>query len=224
MASSNTDAVTTVANHWWWRPGWRVGRHYYACHFTLEDQPELRELIRHYQDAVSQLINLDIIPARWLHLTMQGIGFTDVISPADLDAVTACLKEQLQELHPPTVTFSQPTIEREAVYLKAVPTKPIYELRRHAYHVTASVLSRSQFSEALAGPNDYTPHVSIAYVNSDGPAKPIVDALSNVELQPITATFKSLPLLIFHRDHQMYEWTQVKTLPIGSSKATQSYP
>jgi hypothetical protein len=35
----------SVRNHWWWRPGWTAGRHYYACHLTLDDQPQLRELV-----------------------------------------------------------------------------------------------------------------------------------------------------------------------------------
>jgi hypothetical protein len=92
--------MTTVRNHWWWRPGWQAGRHFYACHFTLDDQPQLRELVRQYQDAIAHLTNLDLIPARWLHITMHGIGFVDEISTADLAAVTEHLGERLHRLHP----------------------------------------------------------------------------------------------------------------------------
>ena len=45
MTSAEPQLVTTVRNHWWWRPGWRTGRHFYACHLTLDDQPQLRELV-----------------------------------------------------------------------------------------------------------------------------------------------------------------------------------
>jgi hypothetical protein len=34
-----TPLPPSVRNHWWWRPGWAEGRHFYACHMTLDDQP-----------------------------------------------------------------------------------------------------------------------------------------------------------------------------------------
>ena len=40
MAAAEPQVITTVRNHWWWRPGWRAGRHFYACHLTLNDQPD----------------------------------------------------------------------------------------------------------------------------------------------------------------------------------------
>ena len=54
MTSAEPQLVTTVRNHWWWRPGWRTGRHFYACHLTLDDQPQLMELVGRYQDALRQ--------------------------------------------------------------------------------------------------------------------------------------------------------------------------
>ena len=109
--------AATVRNHWWWRPGWRAGRHFYACHLTLADQPQLRELVGRYQDAIRYQANLDLIPARWLHLTMQGIGFADEISTADLDAVTEHLEERFRAVQPPEATFHRPSVWSEAVVL-----------------------------------------------------------------------------------------------------------
>jgi hypothetical protein len=40
-----SEDVAEVRNHWWWRPGWREGRHIYACHLILDDQPQLRALV-----------------------------------------------------------------------------------------------------------------------------------------------------------------------------------
>ena len=58
--------------------------------------------------------------------------------------------------------------------------------------------------------------MSAAYVNSDGPAQPIIDALSSVQDTTVTATFRTASILTFHRDHQMYEWTNAKPIPIGA--------
>lgn len=219
MPSADTANAESVRNHWWWRPGWRAGRHFYACHLTMEDQPELHGLIQHYQEAVSDLRNLDIIPQRWLHLTMQGIGFTDEVDPADLAEITKRIAEGLCDLTPPTATFHEPTIGPEAIIFEAQPAEPIYELRLAVYQAVAGVLGIERFQEPWPEQDQYHPHVSAAYVNHDGPAQPIIDALSRVDHSPVTATFRTVPILTFHRDHQMYEWTAAKPIPIGHRAA-----
>jgi 2'-5' RNA ligase len=219
MTASGTEAATAVRNHWWWRPGWRLGRHFYACHLTMEDQPQLRELIRQYQDVLADQANLDLIPPRWLHMTMQGIGFTDEVSEADIALATERVGERLRSLEPPTVTFDQPTIHPEAIYLKAHPKEPVYQLRRAVYSAIRSALGADRFSEPLPDQDDYTPHVSIAYVHKDGPARPIAEAIDRVSVEPVTTALRSVSVLVFHRDHQMYEWTKATRLPIGKIAA-----
>ena len=153
MTQAEPQVVTTVRNHWWWRPGWRTGRHFYACHLTLDNQPQLRELVRHYQDALAHLPGLDLIPAQWLHITMQGIGFADEISAADLAAVTERLGKQLRAVEPPVATFHRPTIRSEAVLLKAEPPEPLYQLRLAMYDAIAAVLGPAKFSEPRPEPD-----------------------------------------------------------------------
>lgn len=215
MTSADPQVVTQVRNHWWWRPGWRAGRHFYACHLTLADQPQLRALVKCYQDAVRHLPDLDLIPPQWLHITTQGIGFADEISRADLAAVTAAVKERLSDLELPLATFHQATIRPEAVLLRAEPPQPLYQLRMAIYDAIAAVLSPDKFSEPRPEPSQFTPHVSAAYVNSDGPVEPIARAIADLNPHPVTATFRAISLLEFHRDRRMYEWTKATPLPIG---------
>lgn len=219
MTHAEPYARTEVRNHWWWRPGWRTGRHFYACHLTLENQPQLRELVRQYQDAMAHLPGLDLIPAQWLHITMQGIGFTDEISTADLAAVTQRLGDKLRSLKPPVTTFHRATIGTDAVMLRADPPEPLYQLRMAMYDAISAVLGPDKFSEPRPQPGQFRPHVSAAYVNSDGPTQPIADAISKIDPPPATATFDTASLLVFHRDHRMYEWTQATPLPIGDARS-----
>jgi hypothetical protein len=43
----------------------------------------VQQFVLGYQAALNGLRSLDLIPGRWLHLTVQGIGFTDEISEGD---------------------------------------------------------------------------------------------------------------------------------------------
>jgi hypothetical protein len=163
---------------------------------------------------------VDLIPAKWLHLTMQGIGFTDEISGPEIDHVLTSLRKRLLGSEPPTVTFHWPTIEHEAVYLLAQPAEPLRRLRLAAYDAIAAALSDRVFQESRSAVSQYHPHVSAAYINTDGPTKPIIDAIESLDpaaIQPVTVTFAQASLLVFHRDHKMYEWTQAKPILIGGA-------
>jgi 2'-5' RNA ligase len=214
MTTASDDArVESVRNHWWWRPGWQAGRHLYYCHLILDDQPELRGLIRHYQDALAHLGNLDLIPPGSLHLTMQRIGFVDEIGPAGVTAVAARIADSLRGVPAPVVTFHRPAVWSEAVVLTALPAEPVYQVRLAVYRAAAAVIG--PFEGAAPRRSEFTPHVSVAYVNSDGPAQAIVDALRGVERPPVTVTFRVASILTFHRDRRMYEWTDAMPIPIG---------
>jgi len=82
-----TDDRERMRDHWWWRPGWRPGRRMYTWHFTFDGQEALHKLVDAYQARLAGLPGLDPIPHQWLHLTTQGIGFTDEVPDAELDAI-----------------------------------------------------------------------------------------------------------------------------------------
>ncbi|HUC23864.1 MAG TPA: 2'-5' RNA ligase family protein [Streptosporangiaceae bacterium] len=212
-----TPLPASLRNHWWWRPGWTTGRHYYACHLTLDDQPQLRELIARYQQAIEDRPGLDLIPPRWLHITMQGIGFTDEISAAELDSLTDALTQELSKIDPPMVSFRSLTVDPEAIYLKAHPADALYPLRARMSRAVVSAIGANSSAGNMPAPREFNPHVSIAYVNADGQAQPIAEALQAVTATTVTVTIRKASLLEFHRDHRMYEWTSATPIAIGST-------
>ena len=82
-----------MRDHWWWRPGWHVGRRAYTFHITFDDEAavegldELHRLATDYQRVLAPLPGLDMVPLQWLHLTMQNVGFTDEVSESEAAAV-----------------------------------------------------------------------------------------------------------------------------------------
>jgi len=208
--------VDQLHNHWWWRPGWHAGRHFYACHITLDDQPDLRRLAATYQGALADLDGLDLIPAEWLHMTLHGVGFVDQVSPGDADAVLRAVSEAVAGVQPPTVTFGQVVVRPEAVYLPAEPAAPLVGLRDAVHSALVEMLGADRV-EPLGG---YRPHMSVAYANRDQPAAPIVAALEGARVEPVEVTVRRLSWLVFHRDYQMYQWTDRTPIPLGPAQAT----
>jgi hypothetical protein len=173
----------------------------------------LHKLVAGYRTALGGIHGIDPVPPPWLHLTMQGIGFTNEVSNAELNAVTDGLMKRFARISPPVVTFARPTVQTEAIYLPATPAPPVDELRRTAYSVIEKALGLGRVSYV----NRYRPHVSIAYISAPGPAMPIIDALRQTAAidNPVTVTIRAASVLTFHRDNQMYEWTSAVRVPIG---------
>ena len=118
-----------VRDHWWWRPGWHVGQRAYTWHLTFAAEHELRRLARDYQAALAALPQVDPIPPEWLHLTMQGVGFTADVTDEDLAHVVAAVRHRLADVAPAVLTFARPVVLPEAIALPPKPAEPVHTIR-----------------------------------------------------------------------------------------------
>ncbi|MEU1235824.1 MULTISPECIES: hypothetical protein [Micromonospora] len=90
---------------------------------TFEDQPELYRLADSYRSAVAAAPTATLIPDQWLHLTVQGIGFTDETSDATLGAVIEEAGKQLAQLPAVAVEFGAIVVADEAIVMPALPVQ-----------------------------------------------------------------------------------------------------
>ncbi|GAB1690662.1 2'-5' RNA ligase family protein [Krasilnikovia sp. M28-CT-15] len=201
-----------VRDHWWWRPGWRAGRRGYAFHVTFEGQRALHALADVHRRALSGLETVTLIPDRWLHLTMQTVGFTDAVPGPDVSRVARRAAELLADLGPCDVEFGTATVTREAVVMFAEPAGAVRRLHRATRSAIADVLGADRL---VGDPSRFRPHVSIAYLTADGSAQPYIAALAEVAPDPVRVHIDHVDLIEMHRDNRMYEWRVVDTLALG---------
>src|SRR6266508_1440965 len=203
-----------LRDHWWWRPGWRVGTRFYAWHITVDDQPDFHHLAERYQVELATVDGLDLIPHEWLHLTMQGVGFVEAVSDDALTALLASARTRLAQVGPVTVQFERPVIRPEAVALPPSPVEPIQRLRAVVRSANADARGDDALPEGAEG---YQPHISLAYVSADQPAVNVRRAIERVSADPAKLTVSAVSLIEMHRDRRMYEWQTVKAVPLGRS-------
>jgi 2'-5' RNA ligase len=190
-----------MADHWWWRPGWKPGRRMYTWHFTFDGQPAVSELAASYQERLADLAGLDLIPARWLHLTTQGVGFTDEVGDDEVSAILAASAGRLDGFAPQRVTIGPARITPEAILLDVAPADGLAAIRRELRAVIAGVLGAARLGEA----DDWTPHVSVAYSNSTGAQAPYIAAVADGGTAETVIT--TVELIVLGRDEHLYEWT-----------------
>jgi 2'-5' RNA ligase len=202
-------SVEEVRDHWWWRPGWRVGRRFYTWHLTFAGQTELHALVAAYQAQLAKLPGLDLVPPEWLHLTMQGLGFTDEISEQDVHAIAEVARQRLAQLPPARLSFHRATIRPsgEAIALPPEPADAVRDIRNCIRDAIADVWEANNVPEPAEG---FQPHVSIAYVNAPGLAAPVYAALNRTNAEPATVAIAHATLIILDRDLHMYQWTDLR--------------
>jgi 2'-5' RNA ligase len=198
-----------MADHWWWRPGWAVGRRFYTWHLTFERAPALHELAAAYRAGLAEVPGLDLVPDRWLHLTMQGLGFTDEVDQGDVEAIAAAAGKQLAAVEPFELVLHRPTVTPEAI--RWDPDSPGPAAVRDAIRAAIGEVW-PQVPEPAGG---FGAHVSIAYSNTAGPAGPVRAALDQVHAPPATARIEMAELIELNRDRRMYEWTTRACVRLG---------
>lgn len=200
-----------LADHWWWRPGWRPGRRMYTWHFTFEGQGAVHALAARYQDRLAGLPCLDLVPEPWLHLTTQGVGFTDEITPSEADAVVTEARRFLDGYRAQHVTLGPAEVTAEAILLDVCPVNGLAEMRTRLRHAITNVLGAARLMES----DTWTPHVSIAYSNGDADAMPYAAAMSAADTT--AAYLTELQLIVLGRDEHSYEWAVDATLTLPDS-------
>jgi 2'-5' RNA ligase len=208
-----TGATQAMRDHWWWRPGWRAGRSFYTWHLTFDDQPAVHRLAADYAPVLGDLSTLDPVPLRWLHLTMQGVGFTDTVDRADIDAIVHAAQKRCAELAPFTVTLGPARVDPEAVKLPVQPAEPVIALRAAIRAAIADVWGPDRVPEDA---DVFRPHVSLAYSNTAGPAQPIVERLTARPVTSAEIIIRRAALIDLNRDHRAYEWADIATADLAA--------
>jgi hypothetical protein len=109
-----------VRDHWWWRPGWRLGRRLYAWHLTFEDQPELHRMVRGCQSRLG-MRGWTWCPWSGCTSRCRGVGFTDEVDEADVQHSAVAATRRCAQLAPLAVTLGPALVWSEGVLLQAVP-------------------------------------------------------------------------------------------------------
>ncbi|MFB7329936.1 2'-5' RNA ligase family protein [Streptomyces sp. NPDC056190] len=200
-----------MRNHWWWRPGWSVGRRFYTWHMTFDGQEDVQRLAAEYRKTLAPVGDvLTLIPNRWLHLTMQGIGFVGEVKEQDVHAIVDAARPRLAAIPAFEARIGPAVVDPEAILLPVQPDDAVRAVRHAIREAIGDVLG--DVPEKAAG---FRPHVSEAYSAEDGPADPIAQALDGVRVAPVQARISNADLIVIHRDNQMYEWEPFATVPLG---------
>lgn len=202
--TDSAEHAGTIANHWWWRPGWRRGRRMYTFHITFDGLPEIGALASRVQARLARLSGLDLVPIRWLHLTTQAVGFADEVPDGDVAAVIAAARRRLAAITPPDVTIGPARIASEGIACGVTPAGALDNLRDSL----RAAIGDARGPGSVPEDRKWMPHVSLAYSRVTGPADIYAEALDG-EDSHATVRIAAVQLIALDRGEHVYTWTTV---------------
>jgi len=206
------DHLTT---HWYWRPGWKPGRTFLTWHLTFEDQPALHTLVAEIQDHLS-VDYVDLVPSEGLHLTVQGIGFTDEITDSETTAIVAASQQRCAAIPAFDLTLGPVDPDAEGIGLLVRPWQAVNHLRDAIRDAIAAI--RTDVPENATG---FRPHVTIAYTAADVPNADATARLAPLRtLPPTSVRVTAVRLIELRRNDRTYEWDTIATVRLSSAPAT----
>jgi 2'-5' RNA ligase len=212
-----------LRDHWWPRPGWRPGRIALTWHLIFPESAALAEHIAAYQCAVAGLPGLDPVPAEWLHLTVQAVGWADEVPAPTVAAVVDAVRARVAALTPFDLVFDRPTIYGEAAAISAQPDTPVVRLREAVRAGLRDVLGDDGVPIAPEQARGFLPHVTIAYSRIDADVAPYAAALDRAVRPPTTVPVTQVTLIRQERllaPHWQYRWTTEAVAPLGAPPKT----
>jgi len=186
----------------------------FTWHFTFDGQQAVHDLAAAYQERLAALPALDLVPARWLHLTTQGVGFTDEVTDDEVTALVTDATERLKGISQQRVVLGPARVTPEAILLDVTPASGLDTIRTRIREAIASVLGPGRLMET----SDWTAHVTVAYSNGTGPAAPYSAALDGGPTAE--SVIREVQLIVLNRDQRMYEWTTRAAVPLAPPDAS----
>ena len=159
------------------------------------------------------------MPAPWLHLTVQAIGYSDEMTAPTVAAVIEAVRSRVAAIEPFDLVFDRPTIYGEAVAIGTHPHPPIERLRDAVRAGIGAALGDAAVSTAPEQAHGFLPHVTIAYSRIDADAAPYGLALAGVEQPPTIVPITAITLIRQERllaPHWLYRWTTEATAVLSN--------
>ncbi|HET9255397.1 MAG TPA: 2'-5' RNA ligase family protein [Pseudonocardiaceae bacterium] len=202
-------------DHWWWRPGWHEGRSFYTWHIIFPSSDPMRQITSSYAPVIKQIETLDPVGIDGIHMTLQGIGFTDEVSAADIRKIAASASSRCAQLEPIRVRIDEPRIDEEALHMNLHPVERLAQVKQELRNGIGDVWGYENIPESMDG---FRPHISLAYSNGIAPMERIDVTIKQQRLPVTDVLVSSVSLLDLNRDHGRYEWTEIATVTLGPNR------
>jgi 2'-5' RNA ligase len=195
--------ATGLRDHWQWRPEWASNRPCLLWYLAFPDQPALWGLAERVHARVNRVKAVDVVPLRWMHLTLDDVGFVDELTPGQVEDVVESVHAALEGWKVPPIILGPVTTTVGALVLRGAPEVELGQLRDRLRASTGAVLG----PDAASVLGDFWPHVTLAYSNDACDRRTVMEPLGAISSDRVVVAGSHLTLAAVTRRSRHYQWT-----------------
>jgi 2'-5' RNA ligase len=189
-----------LIRHWGWRPDWTRERRCWWWYATFESDAEVQGLAADARAAIRPDAPVDVVPPRWLHLTIAEVGYEDVLPRRLAYECARRANERLADQAPIDLQVDPVGTMPGAVVL------PVSGAGLAGVYDGLVAAVRETLPEQPEG-RPFAPHVSIAYVARDCRPAEVLDETHADRCATGRSRLSRVSLVEVTRERSHYRWT-----------------
>jgi hypothetical protein len=190
----------------WSKPEWPAPRSFLSWYVVFDDA-QLSEHVESLQRQLSDLDYLDLVPSDALHLTVQGVEYTDRLTPYEMDRIADSGRQACADCEPFALLIGPIGGYAGGAFLRATHA-PAQHLRDRLNTAVRNVLG-----DSWSPPNEPTtfkPHVSITYCHAAARVVAAAEFIERIrgmrDVASIEVQVACVDLVELRREQRVYRW------------------
>lgn len=196
-----------LVRHWSWRPDWTHERRSWWWYATFETDSAVQGLAADARAAIRPDAPVDVVPDRWLHLTIAEVGYADTVPRRFAYECARQAHGRLADVPPVDLEVGPVDTMPGAVVL------PVGGAGLARVHDALAAAVRETLPEQPEG-RPFVPHVSVAYVARDCRPADVLDDRVADGCASGRARLSRVSLVEVTRERCHYRWTPRCQVPL----------
>lgn len=199
----------------WRAHAWPAGQRRFHWLVVFDDDHPVHACYAAHVPVLRRFPHLaDLVPAQWLHMTIQSLCPTTDTGPEEMARVAAVVRDRLADTAPPRVQLGPARLDGGAVTWAVYPEEELAAIQDEVRRASIEVLGDDRVWPQA---RHWWPHITLAYGAADGPADDLAGALARSRLPRVDTTITELALVDEEQDLQRREfrWREIDRVPIG---------
>ncbi|MGW5743710.1 2'-5' RNA ligase family protein [Amycolatopsis sp. NPDC003861] len=165
---------------------------------------------------IAEIPSMDEVGSDGLHITVQGVGFTDEVSRSDLEQISSAASAKLAAHPATTLTVGPPYVDEETIQLGTRDSGALVGVRLAIQDAISDVWGVEKTPERGQA---YTPHLTVAYSNGVARISQLEDRMRALGLSDrvYTLPVQAVSLIELNRDQKRYEWRELARVPLTAA-------
>jgi len=151
-----------------------------------------------------------------LHITIQGIGFTDEVSASDIDRIITASTARLSGCASFDAKIGPAVVDEETIGMPVTDRGGFQQIRHDLQYAIGQVWGEDKIPERGG---HFHPHLSLAYSTGAASIPELNEVLARNgwSSSHITEVISAVSLIELNRDQRKYAWREVERIPLAAA-------